>query len=140
MLQQELEARAANGAAMQEFELAQLRITKEAEIRIAGAQAMAALSGTIHANVFGTPETVARMTETYMKGMGVSTAVEGFFAGAGNDTKELAEGAGSTIAGLLRSVVARLESGDSGQAKAPVAVTATQATPAKTTGVQNNGG
>ena len=86
MLQRELEAREAHGKAAQEFELAQLRITKEAEVRIEAARATATLLGQVKANVFGTPEDVARMTDTFMRGMGVSTAVEGFLDGAGPQT------------------------------------------------------
>jgi flotillin len=121
VLRQELQAREEHGATMQQFEIQKLRVTKEAEIRIAGAHAMAQLSGTIHANVFGTPEDVARMTKSYMQGMGVSSALDGFFANASNDTKELAENAGTTISNLLRAAAARLEGG----AEAPTAPSGT---------------
>jgi len=74
VLERELQAREAHGKAAQDFTLAQLRITKEAEIRIEAARATATLLGQVKANVYGTPEDVARMTETFMRGMGVSSA------------------------------------------------------------------
>ncbi|MEZ4411036.1 MAG: SPFH domain-containing protein [Polyangiales bacterium] len=90
VLQQELEARARHGAAAQEFELAKMRITKEAEVRIEGAKAMAVLTGKINAQLFGTPEDVARMARSYAQGMGVAKVMDGFFAGA--DAQTLATG------------------------------------------------
>jgi uncharacterized membrane protein YqiK len=104
VLQKELEARDAHGKAAQEFELAQLRITKEAEVRIEAARATATLLGQVKANVYGTPADVARMTETFMRGMGVSTAVEGFLEGAGPVTTAAA----TTVATQLGELVGAL--------------------------------
>jgi flotillin len=98
VLQQELEARAQHGAAAQAFEIEKLRITKEAEVRIAGAQAMATFGGKIEATFVGTPEDVSRMTQSYMKGMGVARTLDGFFAGGGG---ELLDGAAAKIASAL---------------------------------------
>lgn len=108
VLQQELEARAQHGEAAQQFEIAKLRITKEAEIQIAGAAAMATLSGKIQAQVFGTPEDVARMTAAYAKGMGFSKMVDGFFAGASEETLESVEGAAGQLANLVGAAAKRL--------------------------------
>lgn len=108
VLQQELEARSQHGAAAQEFEIAKLRITKEAEVQIAGAQAMATLTGKVQAQVFGTPEDVARMTAAYAKGMGFSKMVDGFFAGANEETLESIEGAAGQLANLVGAAAKRL--------------------------------
>lgn len=108
VLQQELEARSQHGAAAQEFEIEKLRITKEAEIRIAGAHAMATFGGKIEATVVGTPEDVARMTQSYMKGMGVAKAMNGFFAGADDETLETAGTVGQQLAQLVSSVAKRV--------------------------------
>jgi flotillin len=108
VLQQELEARSQHGAAAQQFEIEKLRITKEAEIRIAGAQAMATFGGKIEATVVGTPEDVARMTQSYMKGMGVAKAVNGFFAGADDETLASAGTVGQQLAQLVSSVAKRV--------------------------------
>ena len=56
-------------------------------MRIEAARATATLLGQVKANVYGTPADVARMTETFMRGMGVSTAVEGFLEGAEPDDR-----------------------------------------------------
>jgi flotillin len=108
VLQQELEARAQHGSAAQQFEIEKLRITKEAEIRIAGASAMATFGGKIEATVIGTPEDVARMTQSYMKGMGVAKAVNGFFAAADDETLATAGTLGQQLAQLVSSVAKRV--------------------------------
>lgn len=107
VLQKELEARDAHGKAAQEFELAQLRITKEAEVRIEAARATATLLGQVKANVYGTPADVARMTETFMRGMGVSTAVEGFLEGAGPVTTAAATTAAAQLGELVGALAKR---------------------------------
>jgi flotillin len=110
VLERELQARENHGKAAQEFELAQLRITKEAEVRIESARATATLVGQVKANVYGTPEDVARMTETFMRGMGVSSAMEGFLAGAGPGT----QAATSAVAGLVDALTRRVASDGKG--------------------------
>ncbi|HZJ67914.1 MAG TPA: SPFH domain-containing protein [Kofleriaceae bacterium] len=107
VLQQELEARAEHGAAAQQFEIEKLRITKEAEVRIAGAQAMATFGGKIEATVVGTPEDVSRMTQAYMKGMGVSRTIDGFFSAAGPETVESLDGVGQALASLVAAATRR---------------------------------
>lgn len=109
VLRNELEAREAHGKTAHEFELAQLRITKEAEVRIEAARATATLLGEIRANVFGTPEDVARMTEHFMRGMGISSAVEGFVQGAGPVTKAAANGATASLQELATALADRLK-------------------------------
>jgi flotillin len=121
VLQQELEARAEHGAAAQQFEIEKLRITKEAEIRIAGAQAMASLGGKIEATVVGTPEDVSRMTQSYMKGMGVARAIDGFFSNAGDETLAGVDGVGKQLAALVHAAAQRV-SGKSSEPPAPPVV------------------
>jgi hypothetical protein len=106
VLQQELEARAQNASVAQQFELEKLRIAKEAEIRIAGAQAT--FGGKIEATVVGTPEDVSRMTASYMKGMGVARVVDGFFAGASDETLESLDGVAQTLASLVNAAARRI--------------------------------
>jgi uncharacterized membrane protein YqiK len=108
VLQRELEARDAHGKAAQEFELAQLRITKEAEVRIEAARATATLLGQVKANVFGTPADVARMTDAFMKGMGISTGVEGFFDGASAQTVAAAAQVGGQLGKLAGALTERV--------------------------------
>lgn len=103
VLKPELEARKEYGDTAQQFELAKLRITREAEVRIAGAQASAKLFGSINAQVFGTPADVSRMVGHYMDGMGVARAVDGFLAGADNGN-----GAARQMLSLLGAVARKL--------------------------------
>src|SRR5215470_10081747 len=117
VLQQELEARAQHGAAAQQFEIEKLRITKEAEIRIAGAQAMATLGGKIEAKVVGTPEDVAKMTQSYMRGMGVARTIDGFFAGASGEALAGLDGLGQQLSALLAA--ATKKGGDAGNGSLP---------------------
>lgn len=107
VLQQELEARAQHGAAAQQFEIEKLRISKDAEVRIAGAQAMATFGGKIEATVVGTPEDVSRMTQAYMKGMGVSRTIDGFFSGAGPEVIDGLDGVGQALASLVAAATRR---------------------------------
>jgi hypothetical protein len=84
----ELKARSENGEAAQNFELAKFRIEQEATVRIAAAHATAQFYGKISANVYGTPEDVAKMSQHFSAGMGLSQAFGGFMAGADASTIE----------------------------------------------------
>src|SRR5215468_677309 len=117
VLQQELEARAQHGAAAQQFEIEKLRIIKEAEVRIAGAHAMATFGGKIEANVVGTPEDVAKMTQSYMRGMGVARTIDGFFAGASGEALEGLDSLGQRLSALLGAVTKK--PGDEGNGSLP---------------------
>lgn len=108
VLQQELEARATHGAAAQNFELAKLRITKEAEIRIEGARAAATFGGKIEATVVGTPEDVARLNDRFLHGMGIARTFNGFFEGADTQTLDSVTGIGQEVANFLRSTAQRI--------------------------------
>jgi flotillin len=84
----ELQARSEHGQAAQDFELAKIRIVQEAQVRVESAKAMATIYGKITANVYGTPEDVAKMSQRFAEGMGLAQAVGGFFAGADASTTE----------------------------------------------------
>lgn len=104
VLQQELQAREEHGKSGQEFELAKLRITKEAEVRIAAAEATAKLLGKVEAHVFGTPADLERMTAAWMKGMGITGTIDGLLAGASDETL----GAGAALMQTLIGPVSAL--------------------------------
>jgi len=91
VLKPELLARKEFGEVAQEFELAQLRITKEAEVRVATAHAAATLVGKVEAKVVGTPDQVQGMVDGIMRGMGLSQAIEGLLEGVGPKTREVVE-------------------------------------------------
>ncbi len=104
VLTQELAARSEHGEVAQQFEVAKLKIVKEAEVRIAAAGAMADLMGSVKAQVFGTPEDVAKMVGRYMQGMGVANLTEGFLSNAGPGTAAGVE----QIAGVLKAVAEKV--------------------------------
>ena len=108
VLQQELEAREKHGATAQEFEIMKLRVVKEAEVRIATAQATATLVGRIEGKIFGTPETVSSMVQSFMNGMGVSSTAEGFLSGAGPATQAATASAVNTLTQLVEGLTKRL--------------------------------
>lgn len=84
VLKPELQARADHGEAAQKFELAKFQIEKEASVRIEAAKAMVNIYGKITANVYGTPEDVARMGSAFSKGMGLAHAINGFLDSSGD--------------------------------------------------------
>lgn len=104
----ELKARSENGEAAQNFELAKFRIEQEANVRIAAANATAQFYGKIQANVYGTPDDVAKMSETFTKGMGISQMFGGFMAGADASTVETVQKVMGAVDGLATAASKKL--------------------------------
>lgn len=109
VLKPELQARETSGRVAQDFELAKYRIEKEAEVRIETAKASIAVYGKISANVYGTPEDVAKMGKAFQEGMGISQAISGFLQGSDEVTQsvtkkavQLAEQVGSAVTERLK--------------------------------------
>jgi hypothetical protein len=90
---------------------ATLLIEKEAQVRIATAGALVQVYGKITANVYGTPEDVAKMGKHFADGMGLSQMVGGFLAGAGPETVEVAKRALTAVEGLTGAASERLKDG-----------------------------
>lgn len=111
VLKPELEARDKNGKAAQEFELAKLQVTKEAEVRIAAAGAVAQVYGKITATVYGSPEDVAKVGAAVVSGISKATVIESFMGEAGPLTKAGLQGALKSLQHLVDSASDRL-SGD----------------------------
>jgi flotillin len=111
VLKPELEARDKNGAAAQQFELAKLQVTKEAEVRIASANAVAQVYGKITATVYGSPEDVAKVGAAVVSGISKATVIESFMGEAGPLTKAGLQGALKSLQHLVDSASDRL-SGD----------------------------
>lgn len=109
VLKPELEARMANGEAAQNFELAKLRIEQEANIRIESARATAQFYGKITANVYGTPEDVAKMGANFNAGMGLSQTIGGFLAGADVSTVETIQKAMGAVNNLADAAASKLK-------------------------------
>ena len=112
VLKPELEARAQHGKAAQDFEIAKLQVEAEKEVRIAAANAMVNVYGKITANVFGTPEDVAKMGSAFASGMGLSQSIDGFLKAASPDVLGVAKGALETVDKLAGAAAGAL-SGDS---------------------------
>jgi flotillin len=108
VLKPELEARAANGEAAQNFELRKLSIIQEASVRIESAKATAQFYGKIQANVYGTPEDVAKMGAHFNAGMGLSQAFSGFLAGADASTVETVQKVIGSVNNLADAAASRL--------------------------------
>jgi flotillin len=104
----ELRAREEHGRVAQEFELAKLRIDAEREVRIASAQASATLFTKVSANLYGTPEDVAKLNEAFLRGQRVATSAGGFFQVADPRTLEVLDAARSNVGDLVDAVLARL--------------------------------
>ena len=111
VLKPELEARAANGEAAQNFELAKLSIIQQAQVRIESAKATAQFYGKIQANVYGTPEDVAKMGAHFSAGMGLSQAFSGFMSGADASTAETVQKTMSVVNELASAAATKLSGG-----------------------------
>lgn len=72
VLKPTLQVRKELGDVAQQFELAQLRIQKDAEVRIATATATATILQKMEAQIVGTPETVGNLLEQIQRGMNVT--------------------------------------------------------------------
>ncbi len=108
----ELRAREEHGKVAQEFELAKLRIEAEREVRIASANASATLFTKVSANLYGTPEDVAKLNEAFLRGQRIASSAGGFFQMADANTLETVEAASSKVGELVNAVVARLGSAE----------------------------
>ncbi|MCC6664427.1 MAG: hypothetical protein IT375_11815 [Polyangiaceae bacterium] len=113
----ELRAREQHGRVAQDFDLAKLRIHAEREIRIAVANASATLFTKVQANLYGTPEDVAKINEAFLRGQRAALTSGGFFEVADPKTLEVIEGARAGVSEVVGAVLAKL--GDRTPAPAP---------------------
>lgn len=117
VLKPEFQARDEFGRAAQDFQLAQLRISKVAEVQVAMANAMATFSGRIDAKVFGTPEQVGGMMESFRNGMGLSTAMSGLLEGMDQETKSMVNTAVNALSGMAERALAGKKEHETAPAK-----------------------
>jgi flotillin len=104
----ELEARELHGKVAQEFELQKLRIEAEREVRVAIAQASATLFTKVSANLYGTPEDVARISQAFLNGQSAALTANGFFEAASHDTDGALGRVGKSAEELLSALASRL--------------------------------
>ncbi len=104
----ELEAREEHGRVAQDFEIAQLRIAAEKEVRVAIANASATLFSRVEANLFGTPADVAKMNESFLKGQSVARGLGGFMAALDESTVTAASELKDNLEKVAASVAEKL--------------------------------
>src|ERR1019366_1838541 len=78
------------------FELEKLRIEAEKEVRIQAAQAMGNMLSKAQMQIFGDPETMAKMSNQFMRAASLGTAVDGLM-------KSLPEGSQEVLTKLAGS-------------------------------------
>jgi hypothetical protein len=89
-----------------------LRIEAEREVRIASANASATLFTKVSANLYGTPEDVAKLNEAFLRGQRVASSAGGFFQVADQNTLETLAAARTSVGDLVNAVITRLGNGE----------------------------
>jgi uncharacterized membrane protein YqiK len=103
---QALEYRQTYSEAALKFELEKLRVEAQRDVQMELARAVGQFMSRGHMNIFGDPETLARMTEQYARGLGLGMAIDGALAGL----QAVGDGNGrfSELAQQLMQIVQRL--------------------------------
>jgi uncharacterized membrane protein YqiK len=78
---QALEYRQTYSEAALKFELEKFRIEAQRDVQVELARAIGEFMSRGNMNIFGDPETLARMTEQYAKGLGLGVAIDGALSG-----------------------------------------------------------
>jgi uncharacterized membrane protein YqiK len=101
-----LEYRQTYSEAALKFELEKLRVEAQRDVQMELARAVGQFMSRGNMNIFGDPETLARMTEQYARGLGLGMAIDGALAGLqaiGNG-----DGRFSELAQQLMQIVQRM--------------------------------
>jgi hypothetical protein len=83
------------------FEIDKLRIEAERDVRIQSAQAMGQMLAKAQMQIFGDPDTMAKMSERFMRAASYGTAAEGLLSHLPPQAAELLAKLGSTITSQL---------------------------------------
>ena len=106
VLKQELEAKTANAAIAGELQRALAAINADKEARVAFAQAMGQALAAAKMTIWGDPEALKRVTDSFMSGQATGQFLGGLAAGTPSDVKDLAmasiAGLGKTGAALIK--------------------------------------
>ncbi len=78
---QALEYRQTYSEAALKFEIEKLRVEAQRDVQVELARAIGEFMSRGNMNIFGDPETLARMTEQYAKGLGLGMAIDGALSG-----------------------------------------------------------
>ncbi len=109
---QALEYRQTYSEAALKFELEKLRVEAQRDVQVELARSIGQFMSRGNMNIFGDPETLARMTEQYAKGLGLGMALDGALAGLsalGDGNGKLSELAQQLMQVAQRFGVARLQ-------------------------------
>jgi hypothetical protein len=101
---QALEYRQTYSEAALKFELEKFRIEAQRDVQIELARAIGEFMSRGTMNIFGDPETLARMTEQYAKGLGLGVAIDGALSGL----QAIGDGKLGEMAQQLMSIAQRI--------------------------------
>ncbi len=134
----ELEARDKNGKAAQEFVIAQLHINREADVRIATAQASVHLFEKVTATLIGSPSDLAKIQDSFMQGTSSARMIEGFLGSAGPKTTNAIEQSLQKMGDLVSAVAEHVGVKKSGDAPATHGRESATAAPAEAKASKGN--
>jgi len=111
---QALEYRQTYSEAALKFEIEKLRVEANRDVQAELARSIGQFMSKGNMNIFGDPETLARMTEQYAKGLGLSSAIEGALTGL--QSMGSGDGKLSELAQQLMGIAQRMTGGEKHQA------------------------
>jgi flotillin len=85
---QALENKQTYSAAALEFELEKLRVQAQRDVQAKMAEALGQMLSKGNMNIYGDPETLARMNQQFARGMGIGTTLDGVFSSLNGESKE----------------------------------------------------
>ena len=88
-------------AAALDFELGKLRIAADKDVRIAAAQAMGNMLAKANMQIFGDPETMAKMSSRFMSAASVGNSADGFLRSLPPEAKALVDRIHGKLADVL---------------------------------------
>lgn len=110
---QALEYRQTYSEAALQFEIEKLRLEANRDVQAELARSIGQFMSRGNMNIFGDPETLARMTEQYAKGLGLSSAIEGALTGL--QSMGSRDGKLSELAQQLMGIAQRMTGGEKSQ-------------------------
>ncbi|MCS7224928.1 MAG: SPFH domain-containing protein [Armatimonadetes bacterium] len=105
---QELENKQTFSQAALEFEIQKLRIEASREVQEALAKAIGEFMSKGQFTIYGDPTTLARMTEQFVKGLGIGRIMDGLVAGAPPSVREAVGKATGNLSELISALIERL--------------------------------
>jgi flotillin len=85
---QALENKQTYSAAALEFELEKLRVQAQRDVQAKMAEALGQMLSKGNMNIYGDPETLAKMNQQFARGLGIGTTLDGVFSSLNGESKE----------------------------------------------------